>query len=75
MILTTFSEYDSSTVKSASYDFKTKTLLVIFEVNSYAYNNVSEEDWNSFNTAKSQGKALNEFIKPKYTFEKIEDIF
>ena len=30
-------------------------------------------DWNLFNLATSQGKALNEYIKGKYEFEKVED--
>lgn len=71
MITTTHSHYDSSTIKSAAYNYEHKTLTVHFNHATYCYNNVSAEDWNLFNLAKSQGKALNEFIKPNYTFEKI----
>lgn len=71
MITTTISHYDSSTVKSAAYNAKHKTLTVHFNHASYIYNEVELEDWNLFNMADSQGKALNEIIKTKYKFEKI----
>ena len=71
MITSTNSNYDSSTVKSADYSVKHKTLIVHFNHNSYLYKDVELADWNLFNMADSQGKALNEFIKPKYGFEKI----
>jgi hypothetical protein len=71
MITTTISHYDSSTLKSAAYNYKEKTLMVHFNYASYLYKDVSSTDWNLFNLAESQGKALNEFIKPNYEFEKI----
>lgn len=73
MITSTTSNYDSSTLKSAAYNFKKKTLLVNFNYASYLYANVSELDWNLFNTSKSQGSALNKYIKGKYEFEKVEE--
>lgn len=72
MITTTISNYDSSTLKSAAYNYKQKTLLVHFNHASYLYKDVAELDWNLFNTAKSQGIALNAYIKGKYEFEKVE---
>jgi|TARA_B110000259_G_scaffold122294_1_gene138702 hypothetical protein len=72
MITTTISNYDSSTLKSAAYNYKHKTLLVHFNHASYLYKDVAELDWNLFNTAKSQGIALNAYIKGKYEFEKVE---
>ena len=66
MITSTISQYDSSTLKSAAYNYKHKTLTVHFNHASYLYNGVSRSDFESFNQAESQGKALNEFIKGKY---------
>ena len=71
MITSTISHYDSSTVRSAAYNYEHKTLTIHFSHATYIYNGVSAEDWNLFNLAKSQGRALNEFIKPNYEFEKI----
>ena len=70
MITTVQSHYNSSTIKSATYNAEYKTLTVHFNHATYIYNHVELADWNLFNMAESQGKALNEFIKPKYTFEK-----
>lgn len=72
MVTSTTSNYNSSTLKSAIYNFETKVLLVNFNFASYLYKDVSELDWNLFNTAKSQGIALNAYIKDKYEFEKME---
>ena len=71
MIKSTHSHYDSSTVKSAAYNYEHKTLTVHFSHATYIYNGVDSTDFESFNSAQSQGKALNEFIKGKYEFEKI----
>jgi len=71
MITSTISHYDSSTLTSAAYDYKHKTLTVHFNHASYLYRGVEAADFEAFNLAESQGKALNEFIKPKYEFEKI----
>ena len=75
MIKTTISQYDSSTLVSASYSYEHKTLLVQFKHGTYLYKDVTAEDFETFNSAKSQGKALNEVIKGTYEFDKItEDI-
>jgi len=73
MIISTTSHYDSSTLTSAEYDYKTKTLIVNFNHASYLYNNVEPVDFEAFNQANSQGKALNEFIKGKYEYDKLVD--
>jgi len=73
MITTTHSHYDSSTVKSAAYNVEHKTLTVHFAHASYIYKDVELTDWNLFNMADSQGRALNEVIKPNYEFEKIHE--
>jgi hypothetical protein len=72
MIKSLIVQYDSSTVQSAAYNYEHKTLTVHFNHGSYLYKEVDPTDWNLFNLATSQGKALNEFIKGKYDFEKLE---
>ena len=73
MITSTISQYDSSTLTSAAYNYKHKTLTVHFNHASYLYIGVSHSDFEAFNKADSQGKALNEFIKGKYEYEKINE--
>lgn len=73
MVLTQSNTYDSSTVKSSSYNFKEKTLTVHFDHASYVYYGVSSEDYTDFAIADSQGRALNEFIKGTYEYEKINE--
>ena len=51
-----------------------KTLTLHFNHTSYVYSNVDVQDWNNFNNSESQGKALNEFIKGKYDYEKIHEV-
>jgi|TARA_B110000879_G_scaffold48279_1_gene68049 hypothetical protein len=71
MRTSTTSYYDSSTITHASYNFTTKDLTVHFNHATYVYEDVPLEDFYSFEGAKSQGKALNEFIKPNFKFEKL----
>jgi len=47
-------------------------LTVHIDHATYVYEGVSVEDYNSFSTASSQGRALNEYIK-KYDFQKINE--
>lgn len=74
MIKSTTTQYDSSTVRSASYDYEHQTLVIHFNHGSYVYPNVTKEDFEAFHNAESQGKSLNEVIKPKYTFTKINEV-
>ena len=73
MRTSTTSHYNSSTLTSAEYDFKAKTLIVNFNHASYLYNDVEHADFEAFNQADSQGKALNQFIKGKYEYDKLVD--
>ena len=66
--------YNSSTVKASTYNYGHKTLMIHFDHASYLYEGVSVEDYNSFATADSQGRALNEFIKAKYEGVKINEV-
>ena len=65
--------HDSGSHNNASTLWNTKTLIVNFNHASYLYNGVSRSDFESFNNAESQGKALNEFIKGKYDYDKLFD--
>lgn len=66
--------YDSSTVQSSSYNYEHKILTVHFNHATYVYENVEVVDYVAFANAKSQGRALNETIKGKYSFEKINEV-
>ena len=71
MKTSTSSNYDSSTIKSASYNYQHKTLAVQFNNSTYVYLDVEPADFDTFNNAESQGIALNEVIKPKYQFNQL----
>lgn len=70
--------YQSSNIKYSEcldYDNSLKTLKVVFNNGTqYEYKNVNSQDYLFFRDASSQGKALNEYIKPKgYEYEKMEN--
>ena len=71
MVTKQINHYDSSMIESSSYDFKHKILTVHFTGATYVYHNVDPQTHSDFANAESQGKALNEFIKGKFEFEKI----
>ena len=73
MITSTTSHYTSSTINSATYNFTDKTLTVVFKWATYVYEAVDQNTWDKFNTADSQGKALNEYIKGEFEYTKHED--
>ena len=73
MITSTICQYDSSTLTGTAYNYKHKTLTVHFNHATYIYHDVSRDDFESFNKAESQGKALNEFIKGKYEYDKVHE--
>ena len=73
MITTQINMYDSSTVESSTYNFKTKDLFVNFKHGTYIYRNVNEVDYRAFANDPSQGKALNSLIKGKYDYEQLQD--
>ncbi len=74
MVNTQTNTYNSSTVEASTYDYRNKHLFVSFKHATYLYLNVEVEDYESFRDAESQGKAINQFIKPKYSFEKLETV-
>lgn len=73
MITSTTSHYKSSTINSATYDVTDQTLTVVFKWATYVYEAVDVESWNKFNSADSQGKALNEHIKGSFEYAKYTD--
>ena len=73
MVKTQTNIYKSSTVESSTYLYDTKDLFVKFKFGNYRYIGVAEEDYVKFSTDKSQGIALNKFIKGTYEYEKFED--
>ena len=71
--------YQSSNIKFSEcidHDNQLKTLKVVFNNGTqYRYDNVDVRDYLLFRDAESQGKALNQHIKPKgYAYEKLEDV-
>ena len=71
MVLTLTNTYDSSTIVSTKYTLKTGVLEVSFKHATYEYPAVTRDEYESFVNAKSQGKALNEIIKPDRSFRKL----
>jgi hypothetical protein len=65
--------YDSSTIKHSTYEYWSKNLYVTFAYAMYRYSEVPAEVYQEFANATSQGIALNELIKGKYEFEKLEE--
>lgn len=70
--------YQSSNIKYSEcidHDNELKTLKVAFNNGTqYRYDKVDVRDYLLFRDAESQGKALNQYIKPKgYAYEKLEN--
>lgn len=70
--------YQSSNIRYSEcidHDNDLKTLKVVFNNGTqYKYKKVDVRDYLLFRDASSQGKALNEYIKPKgYEYEKMEN--
>ena len=70
--------YQSSNIKYSEcldHDNELKTLTVVFNNGTqYRYEKVDVRDYLLFRDSESQGKALNQYIKPKgYAYEKLEN--
>lgn len=68
--------FDDSTVEAATYNWAESTLIIAFENTLRTYENVSEDDYESFCVAESQtaslsvlGESFNEEPKPNATPE------
>lgn len=67
--------YKSSNILASTYSPITNVLEVIFTNGGvYAYKDVRASDYMRFETAESQGKVLNAYIKPKHEFDKLESV-
>ena len=73
MIKTQTNIYDSSTVKASTYEFESKNLYVVFGHATYRYIEVPANVYKIFADAESQGFVLNELIKGKFEFVKLEE--
>ncbi len=65
--------YDSSTIKASTYEYVSKNFYVVFSHATYRYIEVPVEVYKEFVNAESQGIALNELIKGKFEYEKLEE--
>ena len=67
-------EHDSKTVKKSWYNHLEKELTVEFQTGiRYLYKDVDEDSWNKFISEVPTGKALNEHIKNKFIYEKLNN--
>lgn len=67
--------YNSSNVLASEYNKDTNDLKVIFQNGGhYIYKNVDNTDHARFQLAESQGKVLNQSIKPTYEYIKKDDV-
>jgi hypothetical protein len=64
----------SSVVAEIKYDKSTYTLRIIYVSGmTYDYKKVPEQIYVAMKTAFSKGTFLNQYIKGKYEFEKVEE--
>jgi len=64
----------SSLIRAIDYDPDTQKLTVEFKKGGkYAYSGVTEQFWDEFRTAPSQGKFFMMEIKGKFPFESLQD--
>lgn len=67
-------EHDSKTIKKSWYNSLTQELTIEFRSGSlYIYSGIDENLWTEFITAISAGKALNDLIKGKFNYRKVEE--
>ena len=66
--------YESSNILASRYNTISQKLAIIFKGGrQYLYHDVKRNDYNEFENAISQGKALNSIII-KYKSDKVENI-
>jgi hypothetical protein len=67
--------FESSTIIASTYEKGTRDLTIIFKNGGkYKYPQVAERDYFRFEISDSQGKTFNDYIKDKYTFDKLDTI-
>ena len=73
MILSQSNHYDSSTLKSSSYDYKSRDMFMTFNSGqTYLYKEVPHEIYEEFANSESHGRALNRLIKNNKDIECIK---
>ena len=73
MILSQSNHYDSSTLKSSSYDYKSRDMFMTFNSGqTYLYKEVPNEIYEEFANSESHGRALNRLIKNNKDIECIK---
>lgn len=73
MILSQSIHYDSSTLKSSSYDYKSRDMFMTFNSGqTYLYKEVPNEVYEDFVNAVSHGRAFNSLIKNNKDIECIK---
>ena len=73
MIVSQSNHYDSSTLRSSSYDYKNRDMFMTFKSGqTYLYKNVPLEIYEQFVNSESHGSALNRLIKNNKEIECIK---
>lgn len=64
----------STVISSFHYNPETKLLTIVFVTGMvYGYKNVPLDVYEEFKSAFSKGTFFNRFIKPKYSFQKLNE--
>ena len=73
MIISQSNYYDSSTLKTSSYDYGTRDMFMTFKSGqTYLYKEVSHKVYEEFVNSESHGKAFNSLIKNNKDIECIK---
>ena len=73
MMLSQSNHYDSSTLKSSSYDYKSEDMFMTFNSGqTYLYKKVPIAIYEEFVNSESHGRALNTLIKNNKDIECIK---
>jgi len=73
MMISQSNHYDSSTLKSSSYDYKTEDMFMTFNSGqTYLYKKVPLSVYEEFVNSESHGRALNTLIKNNKDIECIK---
>lgn len=73
MIISQSNHYDSSTLKTSSYDYKNRDMFMTFKSGqTYLYKEVSHEVYEEFVNSESHGRAFNSLIKNNKDIECIK---
>lgn len=66
--------YESSNILASRYNTISQKLAIIFKGGrQYLYHDVKRDDYNEFESSKSQGKVLNSKIK-KYKTDRVDGV-